>query len=737
MRASKDLLPLPEPTWSPYARPEIETGTLVEYGRIVNRRRGTLILFILAGVLIAYLFTRIETRIYRAETLIEIESLNEDFLNLRKVSPTDPEANSPSPEYNIRTQIAVLESRPVLERALEKKGLEKRLLGTRKQGHLPWEQSASQESTASLHDEAVSLADEALRVRPQPNTRVVEIDVDSTDPQLAADLANSVSSAFSEVSWQNRWRSIQSTSEWLTKQLQEIKTKLEKSEQALQDYARAADLTFLTGMSGAENTTSEEHLKQLQVEVSKAEAERVQKQSTYEQGMKAPADSLPEVLDNQTLREYEVQLTALRRQLADLSSSFTPKHPKVISLRSQIAALEAARDKERADVLVRTKNEYEAALRREKLVEAQYSAVMGRMSKESDKMNRYWLLKRDADTTRQLYDSMVQRVQEANLASAMNATDVHVIESARAPETPYRPMAWLNMAFGLLSGLCLGVTVIVQRARSNTRIQEPGDSVVELNVPELGVIPAIARSKSPPIRGLLGGGTRTLQLEERNKAQTALTESFRLTLASILLTSNNEGRHRVIAFSSAGAKEGKTTVTSNIGIALAAANRRVLLIDGDLRRPRLHRIFEVDNNAGFYEALKGSSDLSIMETKVRNLFILTSGKGVDGEMLFYEARLRNLLDRLKTEFEMILIDTPPLLQVADARLICSQADATILVIAQHTPREVALLARRRLAEDATPLLGTILNKWDPNSSLHGYPSYSSYYSTYYAEERGR
>ena len=734
----------PELTSPVYTRVSgLESGTLVEYWRILYRRKGTLLLCALLGTSLGFLITRAQSPVYRARTLVEIESLNEDFLNLRNVSPTAPEENSQSPEYNIRTQIAVMQSRPVLERMLQKSNLEKRLLARKQGRNFPWSQAplAPVYGSPLVHDQAVSIAGAALKVRPQPSTRLVEVTFDASNPRIAADVANSLISAFSEVSHENRWRSIQNTSEWLTRQLQDVKAKLEKSEDELQRYAHASNLTFFSGTSGGENTTSEERLRQLQLELSKAEADRVEKQSRYEQAAKAPADSLPEVVDNPTLRDYQVQLTTLRRQLADLSSSFTSSYPKVVSLRSQIAALEAALEKERANVLVRTRNEYESAVRREKLVNKDYGAVIGLMSQEGDNISHYSLLKREVDTTRQLYESMVQRVKEANLASAMKATDIHVVESARPPRKPYRPIAALNMGFGLLSGLCIGVVVIVQRVRSNTSIQEPGETAFELDVPELGVIPAATPEKRSPVRHLLSESRASASQTQsesagRKKAPSVLTESFRLTLASILLSSNNGARPRVIAFSSASAKEGKTTVTSNLGIALARLNRRVLLIDGDLRKRRLHRVFEVDNTAGLYEALTDNSSPCVKETKVPNLFVLPSGKGIDGDMLFYSSNFRDLLERLKTEFDMILIDTPPLLQVADARLICSQADATVLVIAQHTPREAALLVRQRLSDDGSHLLGTILNKWDPKTSLHGYANYPNYYKSYYAEEKG-
>lgn len=721
-------------TPSPYS---YTPGPLIEYVRILSRRKATLLVFTVLGTLAALLFTIVETPMYQARTLLEIETPNEDFLNMRNVSPTAPEENNQSPESNVRTQIAILQSRSVIERMLQKKDLERRLVAETRRRASAWPHSRDsgvRESKEQMHEQAVSTAMTALHVRPQPNTRLVEITCDSSDPRISADLANSLISAYTEISFETRWRTIESTSQWLTRQLQDVKIKLEKSQDALQTYARASGLTFLS--AGAENTTSEQRLTQLQLELSKAEAERVETQARYEQASKAPAQSLPEVVDDPTLKEYQVQLTTLRRQLADLSSAFTPTYPKVVSLRSQIATLETALEKQRANIIFRTRDEYEAALRREKLVNRDYATVIARMGVEADKISHYSLLKREVDATRQLYESMTQRVKEANLASAMKATEIQIIERARPPQAPYKPVTKLNLAFGFVSGFGLGALVIIQRARSNTRIQEPGETAFELNVPELGVIPSAAPERASLIGRLLspsGATLSTLRTESpaNKKSPSVLTESFRLTLASILLPSNDGVPPRVIAFSSASASEGKTTVTCNLGTSLARMNRRVLLIDGDLRKRRLHRIFEVDNSVGLYEALKGSTTASVKETKHPNLFVLPSGRGVDGDMLFYTSKLRDLLEELKTEFDMILIDTPPLLQVADARLICSEADATVLVIAQHTSRDMALLARQRLADDGSRLLGTILNRWDPRTSLHPYPNY---YKTYYSEE---
>ncbi len=573
----------------------------------------------------------------------------------------------------------------------------------------------------------MNLAIASLSVRPEPNSRILSIAFDSTDPTVAADFANSLTTAFTEVNLENRWRTTQNTSEWLGRQLQDVKVKLTQSQDELQKYAHAENLTFMSETSPTGDTTANERLKEMEAELSRAQSERVARQSAYEQVNNAPVDSLPEIVDNQTLKDYQIQLTTLRRQLADLSSSFTQEYPKIVSLRAQIATIESALEKERSRILFRTRNEYDIALRREQLVTRNYAAVTNLVATQSEKVSHYMLLKHEFDATRQLYESLVQRVKEADLASAMKASDVHVIESAQPPQIPYKPVQMLNMAFGLLSGTFLGVVYVIQRARAYHGIQEPGDAALELNVPELGVIPA-TKLPASQFRRLIGNsgqaGRKRPELTSWQQSPSMVAEAFRLTMTSLLLPAQNGEQPRVIAFSSAHAHEGKTTVVSNMAIALASIDRRVLLIDGDIRKRRLHRIFEVDNTRGLKEALEGGTTVSVQHTQIPNLCVLPSGQG-SNETLFFGSRLRDLLNRLKTEFDMILIDTPPLLQISDARLICHEADAVVLVVAQHTLREVAIQARQRLTDDGSNLIGTILNKWDPRTSVTGY-GYGNY-----------
>jgi polysaccharide biosynthesis transport protein len=720
-----------------YVADSKDSESVVEYWRVLTQRRGALFLATLLGATTAILLTVVQTPVYRAQSLLEVQNLNEDFLNMRSVSPTANPTAMQSPEYNIRTQAMILQSRPVIERAIVRLNLQgKRSRSTssdsghtfnlRKLLHLP----VSEALTPRELD--LPQAQRNLKVVPEPSTRVLKLSFDSTDRGTAADFANLIADEFIQLSFETRSQTSRNTVEWLMLQMESLKTKLSSSEQELQRFAGSSNLTIL---SEKENV-DDQRLRTLQAELSKAQTETIAKQSRYELASTAPSESLPEILDDTTLKEYQVELTALRRQLAELMSQYTSAHPKVQKLQDQISTLEAALAEKRNNILARIKNEFLDAQRRENLLTTNYNSQTGHMAKQADEITHYSILKREVDTTRALYDSMLQKVTEAGLASAMHASDIHVIEPATPPKFPFKPSFPLNTAFGLFTGFCLGVAFVIQRARSDRGIHEPGDTTLHLNLTELGVIPASGRDSYRILQslnsrrglqtlGINGSGVDRLELATWQQQFSVIAESFRLTLASILFSGQNFSQPHAIVLSSANPREGKTTVVSNLGIALAQSKKRVLLVDGDTRRPRLHEIFGADNRTGLCDALSSGTRPSIFQTQIPNLFLLPSGHSDDAHLLF-KPELPALLARLKAEFDMILIDAPPMLQMPDARIFGRHADAVVLVVAQHTSRDAVHMACQRLAEDGSLLLGTILNNWNPKHSA----VYRDYYNSY-------
>ena len=455
------------------ASADVPTGGLLEYWRILQRRRNTVILIALAGMIAGFIYTVPQTPIYQARTVIEIQSLNTDFLNMRDVEPNTDESDY-DPTIEVQTQVHILQSNSLLDRVTQKLDAEAknldppptRLQAWRKILHIPGK--ATPTGAANRSRPGVS----NLRVRAEANTRLIEILCDSQDPQVAAKFANTLTSEFIEQSLEARWQTTEHTGEFLGNQMQDIKIKLEQSEDAMQAYARDNNLVITDEKTDAEVLK----LSQLQDELSKAQADRIQRQSDYELASRAPVESLGEVIDDASLKDTRGKLMDLRRQYAELSSTLTPANPRALKVQAQIDTLTTSLQQQRGNILARIRNDFDTAKRREDLLAANYSETAKVVADQADKLTHYNTLKREVDTNRQLYDSILQRVKEASVASALRASNIHVVDPATVPGSPYKPSIFNNTVLGLGVGLLLGIAFVVFVERADRTIQEPGDT---------------------------------------------------------------------------------------------------------------------------------------------------------------------------------------------------------------------------------------------------------------------
>ncbi len=377
---------------------------LANYRGILVRHKLTLLRFAGAGLLTALLISLLQTPFYRARTSLEIQDINDNFMDLKSVEPTDSSGDYNSAESYVETQIKILQSESLLERVIDKLNMQEAppsTFGARVARMLRW----SRASRSPRKEELVQLAEHNLTVSAPGHTHVLEVLYESPDPRLAADFANTLVSEFVGQSQEMRWQSTQRTAEWLTNHLDEMKVKLEQSEAQLQNYAQVSGLT----LSREGDNVAEIRLKELQDEVSKAQADRVAKQAKFEESKREPVNSLPDTLDDPTLRDYREKLTDLQRQLVELSITLTPEHYKVQRVQAQIAKLQSAVDTEHSNILRRVGNEYAAALRRERLLSAAQAEQEKTVADQSGRTIRYNTLKRDVDSNRQLYESLLQR----------------------------------------------------------------------------------------------------------------------------------------------------------------------------------------------------------------------------------------------------------------------------------------------------------------------------------------
>lgn len=755
-REQARLTPMPGPRsarveLAPAAQPiggdDLETGGLTYYWLILSRHKRSWVAFAIAGLFLGLLITLPQTRVYKARSSVELVDLNQNFLNLKQASPV-AESTGTS-DWDIQTEIKILQS----------DSLRDRVLGKLRKASAPEAETSIRKSfwrsalqlpepkPLSPYERKLIAAADSLKVRAAGQTRILEITIDSPDPQLAAKFANTLAEEFIEQNLESRWQISEKTGDWLGRQLDDMRIKLERSENALQTYARDTGLIF----TNERTNISEEKLQQLQQELSGAQGDRMAKQSRFELTQSSAPDALPDVLNDPALREAASKLTDLKQELSELRTTYTPDHIKVKRIEAQIATLETAIEANQEEIIKRVRNEFEQAQRRESLLTAAYDAQTKLLSGEGEKAIRYNILKREVDSNRQLYEAMLQQMKQSSIASAMRASNIRVLDAAKPPIYPYKPNRKRSAALGLLGGALLGAAFLLIRDRLDRTIQEPGDSNLYLNVAELGVIPSGRKLEARTARVNESGTGRARSLAAKEAAQepielaalrqtsSVIAESFRSILVSILFSDDNNIRPKTLVLTSASPGEGKSTVASNLAVAMAEAGLRVLLIDADLRRPRQHEIFSMENRRGLTSLLRTGADRDdwesvlglIRPTEVPRLDILTSGPpSAAATNLLCDPGIPEILMVLRNEFDMVVIDTPPMLQMPDARILGRLADGVILVIrAGQTARDAALAARQRFAQDGTRLLGTVLNDWDPKHSSASHYHYDAYYRT--------
>jgi succinoglycan biosynthesis transport protein ExoP len=709
---------------------------LAEYWRVIVHHLPLLAVILVAGAALGLLISLWQTPVYQAKVTLELQSVD-STLNLR-IGDLQNGSATISPESYLPTQVQILGSRTLQQRALAKIQNDNIHKGAQRAHRSSWRSALGFSKPQPVV--TAGLAKVQTKVKVSDNTRILEITAESTDPDMAQAFANGLAEEYANANLEARFDAMNQARKWLSHQLEETREKLRKSEDDLQAYGRSSNLMF----TASKESVEQEKLKQLQEELSRAQANRIEKQSAYRIASSSSADSVPQVIDNASLMGYQTQLAALRQQLAQLTSQYTPEHYKVKSLQAQIDAVEATFRKERSNILSRIRNEYKTALFRENLLTNAYRTQSKMVTQQTQKTVNYNILERDVETNRQMYESLLQKAKEADVATAFHGSNVRIIDPAERPALPFKPNLILNGSLGGLLGLFVGLVLITGRESFDRSFKAPGEISFHLNLPELGVIPAggyIAMN---------GNGTRPVDLPANGVANpkmpigsielatwreksSAIAESFRSTITSILFAQQNGGSPRVLFVSSAKRCEGKTTVVSNLGAALAEINQRVLLIDGDMRKPRLNEIFDVPNNWGLSDLLREKTSLRdcplealVKRTEIANLFLLTSGPGTHSiSNLLYSNRMLELIQRVRGEFDTILIDTPPLLDISDARILGRLADAGIVVVrAGKTSREMASAVKRRLTEDGIVVLGTILNAWDLKSmSRYGYGEY--------------
>ena len=711
------------------------------YGRILRKRLPTILIVFFLVFTVGLIATLKEKPIYRAQLLLEIQKENPDIPTIKDLY----ELESVSDSY-LKTQYSILASESVARQVIDQLHLdtlpefnrpkwwqfEKRLSLPRKQTFALDPVRPGQDP--EVYQRVLERFQGRLTVDPVSRSRLVNVRFDSNDAQLSARIVNTLAEDYIDQNLDSRWKATQKATDWLSQQLVGVKAKLEKSEEQLQDYAQRNGLVFLETDKGTSENVANERLQQLQEELTKTQAERYEKEAVYRLVQAGDYGSLPGVVENKLIQDLSERLAELKRQFADLSTKFNPEYPRVKEIQSQINEIEATLKEERQRVADKIVNEYLAAVRRESLVKQALDEQQKQVNLIAEKAVQYNILKREVDTNRQLYEGLLQRLKEAGVSASLKASNIRIVDSAVPPAKPAKPKIPLNLAVATLLGLGLGISAAFLQERLDDTLKGADDVERLFGLPALALIPAVhhLNGNGPSVRRLLDhsnllrsrqNGTASNpcacwhRIDQGGKRHAALVEAFRSLRASVLLsTADHPPGSLLITSTQPG--EGKTTVATNLAISLAQLGQRVLLVDADLRFPSLEKLFCIRENLGLVSYLTGQEDwrTAVCPSGSPGLDLLPCGPVPPNPAeLLSSKSMGAFLGFAKSEYAFVILDSSPLLTLADSRILASLVDGVLLVAKSGaTPREQIRQSQSGIRSAGANLIGVVLN----NVTLH-------------------
>lgn len=691
----------------PAAQPPGEL-LLPEIFQVLRRRLWVIAGCALSGLLLAVLYVVLHAPRYEAVAQVEVTPASTNRLGLDELEATALNPN----ESTLRLQAAVkiLQSNTLALEVMDHLALAQ---NTAFAGH--WQQRTGVKSTewsAAARDHLLQKFQKNLSVELVPKTDIVVINFRAKDPQVAAAVVNVTVEKFRERSLRTSYESANQVSDWLSKQLEDLKTKARNSQEQL------AALERTTGLLGQDDTDNIvfAKLKQLDEQLTDLESERIVKEARYRIAASGDPELLASSVPDSTLQVLRMQQATLRAQYAQLSSKFGTGYPKLSEIADQMTSADAAVDHELTQLKQRYRNDYQAALHSEQMLRTSFEAQKQKAYRLNEDAAQHTILKREVESTQQLYETLQLKLKQAGIAAGLASANIEVIDPAQAPSEPSEPKPATATLIGLGAGLLCGATLALGLESVDDSVRTVEEAELAAGLPVLGAIPRLQHetrrlSALLPVRVNRGHDNWDRSLMLREPASMA-AESFRSACHSLLLGSQTV-LPRVIAIVSAMPLEGKTTAAVNCAMALAQHGTKVLLVDADLRQPSLHQFFGLELNPGLRNALgaEPSADLSHEIAQQPGLWVLTAGDCQSGGSRALDARLvEPLIQQWRKTYDYVVIDTPPATLVSDALVLSACADAAVLVIRSGmTSRRAIRRTRDALQRAHANVSGILLN----------------------------
>jgi succinoglycan biosynthesis transport protein ExoP len=718
---------------------------LLDYLLVLRKHQWLISFFLLAVVTIVTIATFRMQPVYEATARVEVDR---DTPNAFRFNESEQGEEYGDLEDYIVTQSKILQSETLAMQTVRSMGLD----------HLPAfggrpgkpDKPVPPGSDASLmRPPALGAFLGGLSVKRVPTSRLLDVTFEATDPILAARVVNAHLNNFIEQNFRSRFEAATQASNWMAGQLNEMKIKVENAEDARLEYERENQIWTIDEKSDI----STQKLSELEKQLTDAQADRINKEAVYQLAQSGNYDAIAAVRESVVIQDILKQQTTLSSQYTDAVSQYGPKFPKVLRIQAQLKDLDQLITREKLNIGNQVEADYRGSRQRELLLKEALDEQKAQVNQTAEKLVQYNILKREADTNKQLYDGMLQKLKEAGITAGLRSSNIRIVDPALIPSGPSRPNKTRNVLLSIIVGLFGGIGLAILREYLDNTVKTPDDIETLARLPSLAVVPALTNS-SGKRRGRFSRLLKTsvvtskegrAELISHNMPQSQMSEAFRALRTSLLL-SQADHPPQVILMTSALPREGKTTAAVNLAVTLAQLGDKTLLVDADLRKPGINRALSLvdGKHAGLSSYLAGVSSLDLITVPhpaISNLEAIPTGPIPPNPAdLLSSRRLTELIAELRTRYKFVVIDSPPIMAATDAVILSVLVDGVLLVVRSgETPKEAFTRTRDLLVGVKCHMLGVVLNAVDSSSPdyYYSYRYYPYSYGGYGREEDTR